>query len=326
MMKEIRIISLMITMFFMVSAHAVELPGPLVEAGWLAKNLGQVRVLDVRADVRSFTEKPVFVKDKKSGKEVLVRVGGHIDGASLVNYKKVRATRMIDGKKVTRMLPKKADFEKFMQSVGLGQDDTVVIVSEGVNDADMTMATRLYWQLKYFGQDKMAILNGGLAQWIIDGNPVSTTPGKVKPGNWKATAERNEILATSEDVANAVKNHDTQLIDTRTVGLYLGTWYKSSYVYAKGHIPGAKNFPNELITMPSAPARIPPGTEVKQLVSALGIKEDGKAITYCNSGHLASGSWFLMSEVLGNKNVKLYDGSMHEWTLEKRPTTVMKME
>lgn len=325
-MKKFQIMFMAIAVLLGVTAHAVELPGPLVEADWLAKNKGQVKVLDVRANIKSFTEKPLFVKDKKSGQERLVRVGGHIEDASLVDYKKVRATRMIDGKKVTRMLPEKADFEKFMQSAGLNQNDTVVIVSEGVNDGDMTMATRLYWQLKYYGHDKLAILNGGLAQWLVDKHPVSTAASKPKEGNWKATAERNEILATSEDVANAVKNHDAQLIDTRSVGLYLGTWYKSDYVYAKGHIPGAKNFPNELITGPSAPARIVPADEVKQLVSALGIKEDGKAITYCNSGHLASGSWFLMSEVLGNKNVKLYDGSMHEWTLEKRPTTVMKVE
>ena len=58
----------------------------------------------------------------------------------------------------------------------------------------------------------------------------------------------------------------------------------------------------------------------------MGVKTDAKTITYCNSGHLASGGWFMMHELMGNKNVKLYDGSMHEWTLEKHPVTAMKME
>jgi thiosulfate/3-mercaptopyruvate sulfurtransferase len=55
------------------------------------------------------------------------------------------------------------------------------------------------------------------------------------------------------------------------------------------------------------------------LLKGQGIDPDSPAITYCNSGHLSSGPWFLMSELLGNRQVRLYDGSLHQWTLEKRP-------
>ena len=58
----------------------------------------------------------------------------------------------------------------------------------------------------------------------------------------------------------------------------------------------------------------------------LGIDSGGKIITYCNSGQLAAASWFVFSELLGNKNVSLYDGSMHQWAVEKRPVVKMKME
>jgi len=296
-------------------------PGPVVETDWLAKNKSKVVILDIRKDVKSFTKKPVYKKDKKSGKQKLVKVGGHIPGAHLVNYKKVRASKMIDGKKVTRVIPPKKDFEGLMQSVGLNKGDSIVIVSKGQSNGDMTMATRLYWQLKYFGHKDMAILNGGTAQWILDGLKIDSKTSKVKKGNWVATAEDKSIFASSEDVAAAVKNKDTQLVDTRGIGLYMGTWYKSSYVYDNGHIDGAKNYPNELITKPKLPARFISQKDTKALMSRLGIESSGKSITYCNSGHLASGSWFLMSEVMGNKDVKLYDGSMHQWTLEKRPTT-----
>ena len=178
--------------------------------------------------------------------------------------------------------------------------------------------------MKYYGFDNMAILNGGMAQWLVDMRKVSTAASKSKKGNWKATAERNDILATSQDVENAVKSKE-QLVDTRPLGLYLGTWYKKSYVYDSGHIPGAKPFPNELLAS-NMPARFYKAAETKTLLEQMGVKPDKQAITYCNSGHLASGSWFMMSEVLGNKHVKLYDGSMHEWTLEKHPVVKMKME
>ena len=157
------------------------------------------------------------------------------------------------------MIPPTFAFEKLMQEAGVNNNSAIVIVSKGAGNGDMTMATRVYWQLKYFGHDNMAILNGGMGQWLVDGRKISSSKEKVSKGNWKATAERKEILATSEDVVAAVKAKG-QLMDTRALSLYLGTWRKKSYVYANGHIPGAKNFPNELLTNPTAPANSSAGT------------------------------------------------------------------
>lgn len=318
------IITLLFSFYSLTAIAATTLPSPLVETEWLSKNMGGVTILDVRQDLKSFTSRPIFKKDKKTKKPKLSKVGGHIPGALLVNYKKLRVTRYINGKKVTRIVPIKSDFENFMQSVGLNNNDIVVIVSKGESNSDVTMASRLYWQLKYFGHKQIAILNGGMAQWIMDKRKINKKSAKVKKGNWVATTENASILATSKDVSNAVKEK-SQLVDTRTMSLYLGTWNKS-YVYGKGHIPGAKVYPNELMTTSKMPVKFIAKKDTGSLFKAMNINTGSKTITYCNSGHLASGTWFLMHEVLGNKKVKLYDGSMHQWTLEKNPTTSMKME
>lgn len=326
-MKLIRLLSIILAGNLVVNiAQAVTLPGPLVETDWLAMNMKNVTILDVRKDVKSFTSKPVFKKDKKTGKLKLVKVGGHIPGAALVNYKKLRDKQKIGKNVVTRMLVGKDVFSSLMQEAGVNKDSVIVIISKGENDGDVTGATRLYWQLKYYGHDNMAILNGGMGQWLKDKRKISITAEKVKKGNWVATAERKEILATSEDVAAAVESKNAQLMDTRPLSLYMGTWRKKSYVYADGHIPGAKSFPNELLTQPKAPAKFVATRELKSMAESLGFDTSKQTITYCNSGHLATGSWFVMSELLGNKNTKMYDGSMHQWTLEKRPTVKMKME
>ena len=310
---------------FSLCLQAATLPGPVVDTAWLAKNMDKVVILDVRKDIKSFTKKPVYKKDKKTGKLKLVRVGGHIDGVQLVNYKKIREKRVIDGKTVTRMLPTKANFEKLMQAAGLNKNSAVVIISKGQSSGDITIATRLYWQLKYYGHTDMAILDGGMAQWLKEGHKVSIKPTSVAKGNWVATTENNSILASSDDVAAAVNNKSAQLVDARVLSQYLGT-YKKSYVYAKGHIPSAKSFPVELLTYPASPAKFTSGNDFSTLAGEFGIDTKKSLITYCNSGHLASGAWFVMSEVLGNKQAKLFDGSMHQWTLEKRDTTSMKME
>ncbi len=304
--------------------YAFNLPGPLVETDWLAKNQGNVVILDIRKDVKSFTKKPTFKRDKKTKKLKLKEVAGHIPGSILVNYKNLRSNKKIDGRTVKKMLVGKAAFEKVMQNAGVNKDSAIVIVSKGKDNLDLTMSTRLYWQMKYYGHDNMAILNGGMAQWLIDKRKISSKATKAKKGNWKATAERNEILATSKDVEAALKAK-TQLVDTRPISLYLGTWRKKSYVYDSGHIPGAKPYPNELLSS-KMPAKFLKVSDSKLLFQQMGITTNKQAITYCNSGHLATGSWFVLSELMGNKNVKMYDGSMHQWTLEKHNVTKMKME
>jgi thiosulfate/3-mercaptopyruvate sulfurtransferase len=311
-------------LFWIIPAQAIEITQPIVETNWLAKNKNNVVILDIREDVKSFSTKPVFAKSKKTGKKKLIKIAGHIPGAILVNYKNIRAAKTVNGRKLIKMLPARKDFEKLMQSSGVNKNSAVVIVSKGIDNGDMTMATRLYWSMKYYGHDNMAILNGGLAQWLLDKRAVTHKTRKVKKGNWIVTSERNEILASSEEVEAAIKAK-TQLVDTRMLSLYLGTWRKKSYVFANGHIPGAKSYPNELLTSPM-PAKFIKNTDSTLMFQQLGIKPDAKAITYCNSGHLASGSWFVLSELMGNKNVKLYDGSMHQWTVEKRDVVKFKME
>jgi thiosulfate/3-mercaptopyruvate sulfurtransferase len=79
-------------------------------------------------------------------------------------------------------------------------------------------------------------------------------------------------------------------------------------------------FPAELVMRQSSGAlKFMSAATYRGLLKGQGIDPDAPAITYCNSGHLSSGPWFLMSELLGNRQVRLYDGSLHQWTLEKRP-------
>lgn len=307
------------------AAHAAQVPGPLVETDWLARHAREVVVMDVRANPRTFTAEPFVVQDSKTGKVQLLRVGGHIPGAVLVEFGKARTDRRIGGRTVQKMLPERADFERLMQEAGVKRDSAIVLVTEGQTSADVTIAARMYWPLKYFGHDNVAILNGGMAAWIAERRPLSLEPLKPAPGDWRATTARREILATSEDVAEAVKNDSAQLMDNRDLAQYLGT-AKRDYVYAQGHIPGAKVFPHELIAAQDGVAKFLPREDLRQLAEALRVQADRRTIAYCNSGHLAAGGWFVLSELLGNRDVKLYDGSMHQWTLERRAVTTMKIE
>lgn len=299
-------------------ALALNVPGPVVDGEWLSKNQGEVTILDVRNNAKSFTRAPEFETDKKTGKKFLVELGGHIDGAVLVDNKKVRTDRVVDGLKLKGMLPERADFEKLVRSWGVQAGRPVVIVYPGMETMDFNDASRLYWQFKVYGDDNVAVLNGGTAGWIAEGRAVSTDETKPAAGNWSATADRSaELGASMVDVAKAQASGE-QLVDARDAGAFLGL-NKSGVVSDYGHIEGARNVFNGLFTQGADAQRLLSAQTSRDVLKMSGVNPDAPTITYCNTGHQASAVWFVMHEVVGNKQVKLYDGSLHEWTMAKRP-------
>lgn len=304
---------------------ALELPAPLLEPDWLEQHIDQVTLLDVREDIESFTRQAILVRKRFTGDLRLRRVGAHIPGAVLVDFLNIRTSRMIADRNIRHMVPEQAEFEQLMQAWGVNRDAAIVIVSPGTSNGDMTMAARLYWQVRFYGHDNVAILNGGMAQWLLEQRPATLAAPEPAPGDWLAREVRTQFKADSEDVVRVMQDETVQLVDTRSLGLYLGAW-KQPYVRSSGHIPGAKVFPNELLTSAAPPVRFTDPEEMQQMAGELGIDTGKGLITYCNSGQFAAGSWFVFSELLGNTNVRLYDGSMHQWALERRPVVKMKME
>jgi thiosulfate/3-mercaptopyruvate sulfurtransferase len=306
------------------SVYALDLPGSVVSAQWLAQNQSQVQIVDVRSDKESLTRQPELSVDKKSGKKIVVDVGGHIAGARLVNMGAMRVTRKINGQDVQFMIPEKAEFEKMVQSAGIDSGKPIVLVPMGTATEDVDEALRVYWQFKVYGENNIAVLNGGTAGWLLEGNPVTQDTVAQKTGNWHAGKEQMEYLASSEDVA-AAADKGAQVVDSRNAAQYYGLG-KRDYVYSYGHVAGAKLVSPDVLTknVQGVAYFYSPATYAS-LFSAAGVNPQKPAITYCNSGHLASGTWFVMSEIVGNKQTRLYNGSMHEWTLEKRPTEAVTL-
>jgi thiosulfate/3-mercaptopyruvate sulfurtransferase len=313
-MKKIQIALAAVLMTVAGFIQAAGLPGPIVSADWLANNLTSVQVLEVTGLVKTFTQAPEFEVDKKTGKKVLVDIGGHIEGSHLLNSKDVRVERLLDGDKTKFLIPEQADFQKLIQSVGINSGKPIVIVPIGQDMADVDEGLRAFWQFKVYGEQNIAVLDGGLTGWLAEGRPFSTAAALTNVGNWVAQAANQEMIATTAEVAEASKSGNIQLIDSRQPSQYWGT-SKSPAVTTFGHIAGAKIFSPELMSRSANGAVyfLKPATYAA-IMEANGIKPNEPAISYCNTGHLASGSWFILSQIMGNKSAQLYDGSAYLWT------------
>ena len=270
---------------------------PLVETGWLAERLGDQKI--VLIDLRNKLDEGSYE----------TYLEGHIPGAIHSDYLK-------DGWRVGRddvvgLLPSEAEFQTLVRKLGVSQDSHVVFVPAGVNSTDFGSSARAYWTFKVFGHEKVSILNGGYAAWK------ATYPNRIEQGAPIAPATGDFIAQfqpqgyiSMADVAKAVgKDSGITFLDGRNEAQYFGE-AKHPKAASAGRIPGAQLLFQETAYDVSA-NRLKSATELESLYAE--VATDQPVISYCNTGHWAATNWFVLSEVLGHKDTKLYDGSMVEW-------------
>jgi thiosulfate/3-mercaptopyruvate sulfurtransferase len=297
---------------------AATLPGAVVSAQWLEAHRGDVVVLDVRSDLDAFTVAPEYGSDPKTGQKVLETLGGHIPGARLVDFEKTRVSRMVEGKKIDKMLPSAEEVQALMRGLGVNAGDALVITAQGESFEEVDMAARLYWTLKTYGQRDLALLDGGNAAWIAAGFAVVTEAmPQLAAGDWQATRD-DRWLAEIDDLLPGRRS--PLLVDARPLPQYLGLFHKKPAVTAGGHVKGAVSFPPDLQTRQVGRAQtFMSAAQYRDVLADIGVKPKRSVITYCNTGHMAAGAWFVLSEIMGVPNARLYDGSMHEWTTLGHP-------
>lgn len=280
-------------------AMALDVPGPLVSTEWLSKNQNDVRVLDVRNDPDSFKE------------------GGHIIGAVRIDFKKLRGTFAEDGQTVDDMSVGADAFEAAMREAGVSAGQPVVLTHRSRSPDDVGYAAYLYWQLKRNGHDNVAILDGGTGKWIAESREVWGEDEEVEPGNFVSGGPRADIATDTAGVKAMHQSKSGALIDARLFEYFVGL-DKRPAVLKSGHIPGALSFPFNANLQSDGTFRSK--EQLAAAMLAVGVKPDASVATYCNSGHVAAISWFVLHELLGYPDVKLYDGSMLAWTQHGNPT------
>ena len=275
-------------------AMALDGAGPLVSADWVIENAGDENlvIVDIRANV----------EDTDLGDTP------YISGAVSAPYNTAGWRTEVDG--VPGKIPSVEEITALVESLGIDNDDHVVIVPWGTDSTEFGSATRIYWTFKYLGHDGVSILDGGWRQYDAVGGARVATPVTAEVSSFDVTIN-DAVLATTEDVVAALDD-GTKLIDGRPVEQFRGE-SKSSVAAAPGTIPGSVNLPHHEFYSSEYAVFAQPET-VEALVAAVGVGADEANITYCNTGHWASVAWFGLSEVLGNKQTAMYDGSMAEWT------------
>jgi thiosulfate/3-mercaptopyruvate sulfurtransferase len=270
---------------------------PLLSPAELNAQLKQpdLRVIDIR-------EPQAFAAD-------------HIPGALNAPYGRWRGPAANPGQ-----VPELSKLTALVRSLGLGPNTHAVVVSTGSDAPDFGAAARVYWTLKMLGLNDLSLLNGGEKAWVEARLPQDKAVATVAPSDYTPRINTS-VIAERDEVLQDVNKGSATLVDARPKPFYDGET-RSPVAKVPGTLPGAVDVAYGSF-FDSDKSGVLRTDKVRAASSVIDPKKD--TVAFCNTGHLAATDWFVMSELLGNKNVKLYPGSMTDWTQDPRALPVANL-
>jgi len=269
-------------------------PGSLVTVEWLAGHLHDphVCVLDGSFHLPG------------SGRDPLAEYKqAHIPGARFFDVDGIKDA----SSPLPHMLPDADVFGAVVGALGIGDGDLVVAYDQPGSFA----APRVWWSFRTFGHDHVAVLDGGLAEWLGAGLPVSDTPPLIRPSTFSARLRPEQVRSAAE-VREMLGASQSQIVDARPPRRYAGLDPEPRPVARRGHIPGAVNLPFVTLTDPERPGMWLQPSPLGAVFTAAGVDPALPLTAYCGSGVTACAIAFA-AHLLGSDAVAVYDGSWAEW-------------
>jgi thiosulfate/3-mercaptopyruvate sulfurtransferase len=261
----------------------------LVSTDWLAEHLGEAGLVVVD----SSWHMPASGRNARD--EYLA---AHIPGARFLDIDAVSDR----SNPAPHMLPTAEQFGQAMAQLGIGRDDRIVVY----DNSPIRTAARGWFMLRHFGATDVAILDGGFQKWIAEGRPTEKGEPPPRKASFDVAGNRSGVVTKQQILSGEI----TRLADARGKPRFEGSEADPRPGVAPGHIPGARNLPfgslyNEDGTFKSR-------DELRRLFADAGIDPASQFTASCGSGVTAN-SLIFAAHLLGNDDVRLYDGSWGEW-------------
>lgn len=270
--------------------------GPLVSTDWLAARLDDpnLRVVDVRW----------YMDPARQGRVEYEK--GHIPGAVFLDVEvDLSAPGGRRGGPLGRHpWPGATQVNRVMSRIGVGPGVGVV----AYDDQAGSVAARLWYVLRAYGHDAVAVLDGGVVKWSSEGRPLETSVPAPRPAAFAGDLRPGWVLGKQEMLD---RDPTALVLDARAAERYRGE--QEPIDPRAGHIPGACSAPYTAnLTAGAVPVFLSPQA-LRKRFSALGAKGT-EPIVYCGSGVTACHD-LLALEIAGLRG-RLYGGSWSEWSAD----------
>lgn len=266
---------------------------PLVTSAWLAAHLHDAHIRPV--DVRWYLGEP--------GRGRIDYERAHIPGAVFMDIDNDLAAPAFEGPG-RHPLPDTATFAEKAGHAGIGPE-TFVIAYDAAGGA---IAARLWWMLRYYGHERVAVLDGGWPAWLAGGYPTEAGAPAIRPQQF-LPRPRPDMLVDATEVDRLRNDPRALLLDARAHERYLGRG--ETIDPRAGHIPGARSAPYaENLT---ASGHMQSAEALRARFEALGASQAEAIVCYCGSGVTAAHN-VLALHLAGYHNARLYVGSWSDWS------------
>ena len=275
----------------------------LVSTDWLAEHLADpaVRVVDARWSLL----------DRDKGRNAWL--AAHVPGSVFLDVDRDLASPRGQGPG-RHPLPRPEAFADTMSRAGIGAGTHVVAYDFG----DASTAARVWWLLRYFGHDRVSVLDGGIARWTAEGRPVESTVPSITPQAF-VPSPRPEMRVDADAVERLRSQAGTLVIDSRASERYEGRTEPIDPV--AGHVPGARNRPYPSNVRAPEDPRFQQAALLREQFVQLGADRADHVVCYCGSGVNACQN-LLALQLAGFTGGLLYEGSWSDWC--SVPTRPMK--
>ncbi|MEZ5908845.1 MAG: sulfurtransferase [Hyphomicrobiaceae bacterium] len=274
-------------------------PQHLVSVDWLAANQGRpdLRVFDCTVHLHPLPD--LSGQRAESGRADYD--AGHIPGSGFIDLQ----ADLSDGTSPLRFVVPSADhFAAAMSRLGIGEGTRVVLYDRTRNQ----WAARVWWMMRGFGFDDVAVLDGGVASWTHAGHPLTREP-TIYPAARFLARPRPGYFVGKEEVRAAIGRPGTLLLNALTEEQHAGS---AGVTYGRaGRIPGSAVVSARALIDPQTQAYKSPA-ELRALFEAAGATTAERVIVYCGGGIAASSDALVLS-LLGVDNVGIYTNSLQEW-------------
>jgi len=266
-------------------------PDVLVSTDWVADHLSDASIRIV-----------------ESNEDPLLYPSGHIPGAVQVDW----TTDLNDP--VRRDYLGKAGFEKLASRIGITPDTTVVFYG----DKNNWWACYAFWVFQLFGHNNARVMDGGRLKWEKEERKLTRDAPEYAATSYTAKERDDSVVrAFRQEVLQHIEKGG-QLVDVRSPAEFSGELlhmasYPQEGALRGGHIPGASNIPWSRAANPED-GTFKNADDLKTIYQEeQGLNPNAEVIAYCRIGERSSHSWFVLTYLLGFKNVRNYDGSWTEW-------------
>jgi len=201
-------------------------------------------------------------------------------------------------------------FDARMSELGITNNSHVVLIHAGRIPPDVEYAAHIYWYFKLMGHEKISIMNGGMVAYVLDDGPVESLHHTAPTSDYKSKMN-NALMARLSDIEAGVMG-GAIFIDYRATAYFLGI-SKLEDVSRYGTIVGAKNLPADWF-MTDSTGMLRSRQSLRKLYELREIPFGLPHIAFSNTTERAALGWFVATEILGNKNVQLYEAGIREWS------------